>query len=327
MLDLDLTVLELAQARYGSYQLLSRLFLEGISAELRPYLDALPDITIPTDDLDSLAAEHQSLFRFQLLPHEAIFLDTSGLLGGPQSERVTRLYQQNGYRVANADDHIGHQLGYLAFLLGAEVDALEDGRSDIVPLLHQRQRDFLGQHLLRWLPPLTIALARQPNRFYADLGALVWSLASSHASHLAVSSAAPFLPDPPTLLGEDATSLKAIANFLATPAVSGWWFGQREMAAIGRNLDLPRGFGGRIQTMMTLFRSASQFDAAVDLFDLLRQQLAAWQADYAQLYANTEAGGTAAALPFIALWQARLTQSEATISAMREQVIAVFANS
>ncbi len=310
---------DLALARHSSYTLLSRLLLEGVSAELHPYLDALSDLPPYTADADQAAAEHQTLLGFNLFPNESIFLDTSGLLGGELAERVQRHYQQNGYgATVGTPDHIGHQLGYLAFLCGAEADAWEDNRGDIVIEVHNRQRDFLQSHLLRWLPPFVAALSQQDNRFYAAVGELVWSLVASQADGLLAEDARPdALPDAPDLLGSDETTLRRIAEFLTMPALSGWWLGQDALGEIGRNLDLPRGFGGRVQTLLNTFRSATQYDAASPLVVALNAAAQRWLAAYDEL----EGADT-----FVDLWRTRLSQTVQVLDQMHAQLNEMLAN-
>lgn len=304
-----LTAHEMARARHSSYVLLSRLFLEGVSAETAPYLDAIPNLP-PLTDLDALAAEHQTTFNFNLFPFESIFLDASGLLGGSVSTALKAHYAQNGFATSEAPDHIGSELAYLAFLLGAEIDALEDRRDNIVSDIQHRQRVFLAQHLLRWLPPFAVGLSMQPSRLFSNLASLTWLLVASHAEALNGQAAYP-LPSAPQDLDSDATSLRDIAQSLTTPRHSGWWLGQHALGQIGRKLNLPRGFTGRTQTLLNMLRTASEYDATSDLFSELIIHANKWQSTYASLDVQSNT---------VQPWQQRLASTTRSLSRMRTQL-------
>ena len=81
---------QLAQSRSHSYTMFSRLVLEGVTAELLPYVRAIPELAAALPHPyapDAAAAQHHDLFKFHLFPYAAIFLDASGLLGGMSPTR------------------------------------------------------------------------------------------------------------------------------------------------------------------------------------------------------------------------------------------------
>jgi TorA maturation chaperone TorD len=165
---------EVALARHHTYALLSRLFFEGLTAELRPYAVELVGEAATTTgfNADEAAAAHHNLFRFNVFPFQAIFRDASGLLGGEESGRVRAAYAEAGFRVDAEPDQIGHELGLLAFLCGAEAEARQDGREEAAAHARRLQKGFLQAHLLLWLPPFAAALERAGQPFYAALAAL-----------------------------------------------------------------------------------------------------------------------------------------------------------
>ncbi|HSM56571.1 MAG TPA: molecular chaperone TorD family protein, partial [Candidatus Sulfomarinibacteraceae bacterium] len=179
-----------ARARSHSYALFSRLFLSPITAEILPYLHAVDElqVTLPHPvDLEELAADHHQLFAFNVFPYEAVFLDDSGLLGGAVTDAVRRRYRQAGYQTeatASSPDHIGHELGLLAFLSAAEAEAHEDREQGHVERLHGVQSDFLQHHLLRWLPPLVLALRDHQLPFYARVGQMTLQLVQDQMADL-----------------------------------------------------------------------------------------------------------------------------------------------
>lgn len=297
---------EQAVARNASYLLLARLLREPVSAEIHPYLTQIPELA--SADLSENGVQFQQLFGFAIFPHESIFRDSSGLVGGEIADRVIEQYQQCGFRWQGEADHISTELELLAFLAAAEADAFADDLPLVAARMRQLQRDFLQCHLLQWLPPLIVAVQRHGDGFYGEVANLLWQLVVDHAAQLNVSvppSSQPFVPD----LSDPETALKTIGRYLTSPHESGWWLSAGEMAEIGRNLDLPRGFGGRIQTMMNLFRSATQYDGASALLAALQTEAEAWQRAYDELGS------------FTASWQPKLATTVALLREMQAQVI------
>lgn len=294
-----------AVARNASYLLVARLLREPVSAETLPYLNAIPDL--PTVDLSANGVQHQQLFGFAIFPHESIFRDSSGLVGGDVADRVIRAYQESGFEWQGEADHIGTELAFMAFLLAAEADALADDLPLVAARMRQLQRGFLQCHLLQWLPPFVCAVQQIGDSFYGAVADLLWQLVADHADQLHATPSPHPLPSSPDLANPD-TALKTIARYLTSPHESGWWLSAGEMGEIGRKLDLPRGFGGRIQTMMNLFRSATQYDGARFLLAALQTQAESWQCAYDELGA------------FTASWQTRLA---ATIELLEEMQVEV----
>ncbi|HFQ92410.1 MAG TPA: hypothetical protein ENK32_00240, partial [Anaerolineae bacterium] len=98
---------EIAQARSRSYQLLSRLFLQGVTPEILSMVQAAPELAAALPDpvdFDELAAVHYQLFGMNVFPYESIFLDDSGLLGGRVTDGVIRSYGRFGFTADTAVD-------------------------------------------------------------------------------------------------------------------------------------------------------------------------------------------------------------------------------
>jgi TorA maturation chaperone TorD len=151
-----------ALALHRSFALLAPLYREGLTAVSWPLLQQLPGLAErlpPAFDPDAAAAVHYRLFHFNLFPYESFFLDESGLLGGERTAAVTTFYQQAGFspQTAVAADHISQQLALLAFLCGAEADAVTDGLPAQVERVRRLRQHFYRSHLLRWLPPFLTA--------------------------------------------------------------------------------------------------------------------------------------------------------------------------
>src|SRR5690606_13805690 len=107
-----------------------------------------------------------------------------------------------------------------------------------------RQQFFLQSHLLRWAPACLLAIQQQANPFFAELAQVTLELLLAHADALARIATAPlsFLPPPQNILANEKTGFKEIAHFLLLPALSGIYLSRDNIAQLGRQFDLPRGF-------------------------------------------------------------------------------------
>lgn len=304
---------EAALARHHAYTLFGRLFLDGLTAELRPYVAQVPQLAATIRHFDSgqgpqwpaaAQAAHQQLFGFQLFPYESLFLDSSGLLGGVVTEAVQRCFDEAGFSAGTstaAADHIGHELSFLALL--CEIEA--GGEPAAQATARRRQHAFLENHLLRWLAPLVVALQQQPHPFYAALAGLTWAVTADHYNARPPATAPVFtLLPPPDLLAQPQTGLKEIARYLVTPPHSGLFLGREDVRVLARPLELPTGFGGRREMLYQLLQAAARYDSLPAMLDGLAAVPAAWRHAYRRLLA---ADPTLA--PFIAPWQQRLDQT------------------
>ena len=298
---------DIAQARQTAYTFLAQVYRVPVDLALTPFLAAIT-ADVPAEP----AVAHQQLFGFDVFPHESIFRGDDHLIGGDVADRVIQAYQKHGFRWQGDADHISNQLQLLAWLCSAEQDALEDHRPTIASDMRQRQSDFLRVHLLQWLPPFIVAVQQHGDSFYQEIAALTWQLTTEHAGEIGSVTLEPTPLTTPPSLDESKTSLKVILQFLTLPSASGLWLSARKMAEIGRELDLPRGFGGRIQTMMNLFRSATQFDAVRPLLKQLQNHAIEW--DTAYLERDNGIGA-------VNNWRMRLDQTMGLLESMQHKVI------
>lgn len=313
-----------ATARSRAYALFSRLYREGITTALLPLVRTVPELaeTLPEPfDAEQAAADYYDLFHLNVFPYASLFLDADGQLGGPASDAAQRLFRQVGYVADTAResaDHIGHALGLLAFLTGAEADAWEDNRADEAARMQHRQRRFVDTSLLWWLPALAHAVRRHNHPFYALLGDITLDLVLDHRAVLGPSEepAAPMLPlpDPPALLDDAKTGLKDIAAYLTTPAWSGFYLTRADISRLGRAEHLPRGFGARVQMLTNLLRAAAAFDRLDPLLMQLQDLVAAWQSYYRKL-AEREVPGLDTVTQ---AWLERLEGTEKMIGRIRK---------
>jgi TorA maturation chaperone TorD len=303
-------------ARQRTYQLFSRLYAAGPIADLLPVVAAIPELGAHLSgqlQADQLAAAHYHTFSETILPFESIFRDPSGLLFGDVTAVVAARFAAAGFTSDVEPDAIGAELGFLAFLSAAERAAVSAGAEIAAETARYRQRDFLGQHLLIWLPPFVIALENGREPFYADLGKLTLALVAEHLAELPPQTVVlPPLPAPPDLLKDQSTSLRQISGLLLTPAYSGFYLSREAIATMARALRLPRGFGGRRQILRNLLETAGQYESAGPVLD----DLAARAARDASAYA-----AQAAAYPqlagWIRPWQERLASTQNLLREMR----------
>jgi TorA maturation chaperone TorD len=263
---LSMLPLDLAIARRRAYYLFGRLFLEGVTPELLPQLEAVPELAEAAQPYDSnmAAAEHYQLTAVDVFPYESIFLDPTGLLGGPVSNEIAEAYNRSGYETLSDYDHLGHELGFLAHLCGMEAASIARNSEEAVVLWTSRQQSFLAGHLLRWLSPLVVAVQQSGNLFYGLLTGLILDLCVDNLQG-GIPNASLTLPQPPQIGGQE-SSLKDIARVLTTPPYSGLFLSRDAISALARRHELPRGFGDRAQTLTNLLRTAGQYDAAGAVF-------------------------------------------------------------
>ncbi len=307
-----MTPAELALARQRTYDLFGRLFLDGISPDQLPQLDEVPELAALASlrDPDQAAADHFQLISVTLFPYESIFRDPSGLLGGPLSEAISAVYQQNGCDILSDADHIGHELRFMARLCAAEASAHAEGEPQAAASWHSRQRSFLSAHILTWLPPLVTAIEASGDLFYSSLANLTLDLCADHLD-TAVPPGAPFnLPAAPDLAGEE-SGLKEIARALTTPPYSGLFLSRDAISALARRHDLPRGFGDRAQLLTNLLRTAGQYNHAAAIISDLSATCRSWSDSY-----QAQADRYPALLPWIRPWRERAAQTAAALAAM-----------
>ncbi len=321
---------DLALARRLTYELLGQLFLDGVTAVTRSTIQIIHSLsqTVPEPfNADEAAANHHTLFGFNVFPYESIFLDSSGLLGGAITDAVLFSYQEAGFAVyvdSTSPDHIGQELALLAHLCGAEADAWADNRPLVVERMQNLQRRFLEEHLLRWLIPFVTAVKGQKRPFYSALAQLTLDFVHDHFQELSASDnhrlytplrLNNFLPVPPSLLDNEKTGLKEIANYIATPAYSGFFLSWQDVTQLARTQNIPRGFGDRMQMLTNLLRGAAQFDTLPALLNEMQTMITSWQDAYAAI------GNTMPELsPFIAIWQERVGQTGQLLSQIEQKM-------
>lgn len=316
----------MALARSRAYGLLSELYLVGVTPGNLARVQAVPELAgelrSPFEE-DEAAADHHALFRFNVYPYQSIFLDPDGLLGGPMSERVARAYARYGYQPETSGesaDHVGFELGFLAFLCAAEAEARQDGdRSGTLRRLQEQQMAFMAAQLLTWIGPLTLAIRQQGQPFFQALADVTLDLLQEQTADLTGNvdrspqeqSATADMVD---LLGQEETGLKEIANFLLTPIYSGIYLSRDDIGRLARRQAVPRGFGDRGQLLLNLLRTAANYDAVGDVIDDLAALARSWYTAYGEMVARPGIG------EFANCWRTRAAGTIALLDQMQRRI-------
>lgn len=279
----ELSDADAAQARGLAYGLLADLLARGLTADngeaartSAPLRAALR--TYPAGDLDAVAVEHQHAFGWAAPPFEGAYLDPERIIGGAATDALWATFSAAGFRpdVRSEDvEHLSTALRCLAFLSGAESDALEDEHAGAVERVRALSRALLDEHLLRWVPIFAQAVRRLERAFPTALVEQIESLLLLHRAALGGRPRSFSLPAAPPLLEDEGTGLREIGEHLATPATSGVMLSREDVARLGRGARVPRGFGDRTQLLVNLLRSAARFEALEPLLDALDDEIAA----------------------------------------------------
>jgi TorA maturation chaperone TorD len=279
--ELELDPLAQALARTRLYSLLARLFVEGVQARTLTQLEQLgwldPSSTDATLQLEDLAADHHATFALGVFPYAGVFLDASASAGG-YADTVRDHYTRSGYTPRLDElspDHLGVELGFLAFLTGAQADALEDGRPGIALALERPLAEFLDACVLAWLPALVAAVEDLPgtDAFWSVLVRDTLALLADHRSKLPSPVVPVALIEPGDLLADPRTGVRQIVERLLTPAISGVFLTRSDIVGLGRAHELPRGFGSRLLMLENLLRSAIDYSELGPLIAALDERL------------------------------------------------------
>ena len=248
-------------ARAAAYDLFSRLYLRGITAELLPVVHDLPELGVALPepfDPDAAAAEHHRLYGLQVPPWAGVFLDPEGRIGGDAAGVVRALYGRAGLELADQSeeaDHLGHTLALL-------------GQLEARPAL---AREVIDQALLPWLPWLVEVVERHGHAFHRALAGLTLELVLDHRAALG-GGGGPHPPSPPVVdpLDDAKSGLREIALFLVTPARGGLYLARDDVRRLATEQRLPTGFGGRADSLETLLRTAGEYGGLAEVVERLR---------------------------------------------------------
>lgn len=271
--------IERALQRQRAYGLLSKIFAEGVTPEVTSLIQEIPILTavLPTEkDEDQARAEYQEMFGFNILPYAGVFLAEDGKLGGGLHYELNSFYDSFGFEpehVPGVPDHISAQLEFLSFLSQLEVDAHGAPSPKLITTaIHQQQSAFFHRHLLTWCFPFSSAIIGQRHPFYTEVAELTRALIVSHYSEIAAKRREEdVLADSPDIMSSSRTGIKEIASFLCRPVHCGFYLTRRDIKYLAGSLNIPSGFGDRVQTLSNTIRSAINFDTLPALLDKLKE--------------------------------------------------------
>ena len=280
---------QLAQARSLAYGLLADLVARGIDASTReaaltsaPLATSIASYSLAHEMasepalLDAIAVDHEHAFGWAVPPFEGAFLDPQRSIGGEATDALWAIFSAAGFQpdVSREDvEHLATSLRCLAFLTGAEADAIEDGHDGAMQHVRGLSRRLLDEHLLRWVPTFARAVRRTGLAFPHALASQIEALLVTHRASLGEPPRRFELLEPGVDLDDAETGLREIGEHLATPARCGAFLSRDDVTRIGRGLKVPRGFGERTQLIINLLRSAASYDALDALLEALEAEL------------------------------------------------------
>jgi TorA maturation chaperone TorD len=268
----------LAIARGRACDLFGLTLLQGIRVELLPALMLLPGLGSQLADpldMEQAEAEQYRVLEGGVRPIESLFLGSDGLVGGDLAGAVRREMLADGlhHRQSESPDHLGLQLSWLSHLLGAEADAHEDGRIDLAMALRQRQRSVMDGHLMRFILPFFEAVSQLDSPFYTRLADLVLQFLCEMRGQLEGSVEPWELSEPPHPLTHPGNGLREIAAWLCIPSWSGVYLSLDFITDLGRRLEVPSGFGSRVNRLESLLHGAVRFEQLPTLLHLVDDKL------------------------------------------------------
>lgn len=171
----------LYHSRGGMYGLLSRLYRIEADQELidqirkmdlTAYLEVeemkqgyhlLKKYTEREVDLEELAVDYAKTFlgfgpkRGEgAFPYESVYTSVRGLLMQEARDEVVALYNQENLvrdpRLAEPEDHIAFEFMYMSYLNQKTAEALEAGQMEEIETSEQKQKNFVQNHLINWIP-------------------------------------------------------------------------------------------------------------------------------------------------------------------------------
>lgn len=278
-------------ARGRAYDLLADLFEFGPDRR-RAHLELVDALAphLPPQGDDDAAAHAYDLFYVQVMPYASAMLEPSRSLGGDVTQQVWDSLRAIGVEPRLEADHLVTHLRALTRLWDQP----------------ERAQTFLVERVFPWIPPLAVAVSDADTGLYS---AAMDLLVAALEDQLDGAPAPLVLPDPDLDLDRGRTGLKDIARFLATPARCGFWITPKTLARLGRELELPRGFGNRERTLENLLHAAAHRSQVPALLGALGQVV-----DDTQLQLAARVGGVA--------WADRTAWTRAQLMHMEQAVVA-----
>ena len=244
-------------ARGRAFDLLADLIAHG--PRRREHLARTSLAQLLPSDPDEGAAEHQRVFGREVPPFASLWFHPEGLVGGEVQDEMRSLMRDAGFEPRDEPDHLAEGLRLLAWLAGAEADAIEDDHASFDRLRALTDR---AHKALAWVPLLRATVVRLGSPLYEEALALVVGL----------------LPSPPCRAIPSFDPPAKPARRLAVPAACGMLWTYTALSRIARPLNLPAGMRSRFEILENLFEEGARFGVRPQLVAALDHELAAFGA-------------------------------------------------
>lgn len=207
----DLELVEVFKQRAANYGFLSRLYREEIDMALLEELHAMHyRVSSGNEDVDEgyrliaaylcgiwentpieLAADYMRVFfghgyngHAAAYPFESVYTSEKRLLMQGARDEVLALYRAAGLEKQESwkegEDHIALELEYMQILANRSASALDVGDEDEAVALVRSQQNFLDDHLMGWVPMMTVEMKKFARTdFYRGLAYLTDGLLSN----------------------------------------------------------------------------------------------------------------------------------------------------
>ena len=248
--------------------LLADAFEFGLSGPIRARLTASGvEIGSKPAPEDEEAARHESLLGFAVPPYAGVFRNPDGLIGGLAEARAAEALLKSSIdprAAGSAGDHVAGLTRAVALVLTTPNTA---------------EAASLAMGLLGWLPSLALALRREGGVDYADLADVLQEVLLVVAElHPQASDSMDAVEDRDVPTARNESSVKDLAEYLTSHALTGVYLGRVTVQRIARQVEAPRGFGGRALMLANLLKSAASYDRLDEAIDLIRDEVLAYRA-------------------------------------------------
>lgn len=316
----SITQASLAEARAGTYRLLSQLYSHELDREVLEFLRENPGIisnnflTREQEEswLQALRVEYSYLFLLNIYPYESLYTGPEVRLNTVETERVQAFYEELGFN-NNSEvfaDHVAVELEFMATLAQQEAHYWQKNLKVQAGYLSGLAQKFLQEHLLKWLLIFSLAVQRTTRQaFYRELVeetlAFVCQDFQQLSEGLNEKEVAAIEQRSITAKPSHERSLSNLIRYLITPDEAGFYLCKIEMFRLAQAMQLPSGVGDRFQMLKSLFENAAQYEMLEKLVSALIEIVQGYEEDFDRLITEFEV-----ARPGWQGWQERLKATQ-----------------
>ncbi len=142
------------------------------------FIQNMRDAFDVASSLDLLKVDFSKLFvgpyKLFAAPYGSVYLDGERKIMGDSTLDVKNRYREAGLDTAknfkDAPDHISAELEFMYYLIFKEIEAFANSERQTAVDFIQKQKSFLEDHLLEWVPPFTDSIIDYADTaFYPNL--------------------------------------------------------------------------------------------------------------------------------------------------------------